>query len=101
MPTALNFESSKSDMGKSLRQEECENYVISFHRSLERFGHDAGVHFDESNWRVIMTSHRTAAERGSESRKRFVNGDIKASFRFFSSVQADGTRFLLILIGEV
>jgi hypothetical protein len=51
------------------------------------------VNFDESSWRLVKTSERTIAERGTEVVNRYVNGDMKAAFTFFASVVADGTKF--------
>jgi hypothetical protein len=56
------------------------------------------LNFDESRWRLAMTTERTVAERGVESVKRYVNGNLKASFTLFASILANGTKPPLILI---
>jgi hypothetical protein len=78
----------------------CNDFTVSFHMSLEIFGREPVVNFDESRWRIVMTGSRTVAERGSESVKRFINGDVKASFSFFACVKADGTQLPLWLIAQ-
>jgi hypothetical protein len=47
-----------------------------------------------------MVSGRTVAWRGAEAVKGYVNGDVKASFTFFASVLADGTKLPLILMAK-
>jgi hypothetical protein len=47
-----------------------------------------------------MCEARTVAERGSESVNRFVNGDVKAVFTFFASIQPEGTKPPLILVAK-
>jgi hypothetical protein len=58
----------------------------------------AMINFDESSWRLVMVSERTIAERGAEIVNQFINGDVKATFTFFASVVADGTKFPPILV---
>jgi hypothetical protein len=64
------------------------------------FATSAIVNFDESCWRLVMTSGRTVAERGAETVRRYVNGDTKAGFTFFASILADGTKLPLILFAK-
>lgn len=117
-PTALNFKCSTTYMRRFLKrtglswrharparrpvldEDECRDYVFYLNMSLEVLGRAAVVNFDESSWRLVMCGARTVAERGSESVERFVNGDVKASFTFFASIQADGTKLPLILIAK-
>jgi hypothetical protein len=75
-------------------------FIFSFHISLEIFGPMALVDFDESSWRLVITSERTIAERGTEVVNRYVNGDIKPAFTFFASVEADGTKLPLVLAAK-
>jgi hypothetical protein len=75
-------------------------FIFSLHISLKIFGPTALVNFDESSWRFVMTSERTIAERGTEVVNRYVNGDMKAAFKFFASVAADGTKLSLVAKGR-
>jgi hypothetical protein len=64
------------------------------------FARSAIVNFDESSWRLVMTSGRTVAEDGAETVKQYVNGDVKACFTFFASILADGMKLPLILLAK-
>jgi hypothetical protein len=77
-----------------------EQFTLFIQVSYEIFGPPALVNFDESNWRLVMMSEKTVARRGAESVKRYVNGDVKASFTFRAAIVADGTKLPLILMAK-
>jgi hypothetical protein len=58
------------------------------------------VIFDESSWRLVMISERTVVEWGAEIVNRFTNGDVTATFAFFASVVANGTKLPLIVAAK-
>jgi hypothetical protein len=47
-----------------------------------------------------MISGRTVPTSGAETLRRYVDGDVKASFTNFASMLADGTKLLLILLAK-
>jgi hypothetical protein len=96
----FSFRHSRPPRRPVLDQTECDDFLFSFHLSLEVLGRFAVVNFDESNWRLVMTGSCTVAERGSETVEHFVNGHVKAAFTFFASFTADGTKLPLILIAK-
>jgi hypothetical protein len=44
--------------------------------------------FDESSWRLMMSSNQTLAERSVEVVHQPVNGEAKASFTFSATISA-------------
>jgi hypothetical protein len=49
---------------------------------------------------LVTVSERTVAEQSAETVNRFINGDVKATFTFFTSVIADSTKFPPILVAK-
>jgi hypothetical protein len=98
--TRLSFRRVRPSRRPNIDEEEVTDFLLNFHVSLAIFGRVALVNFDESNWKLVMTADRTVAERGAESVKRYINGNIKASFTFFASILANGTKLPLILIAR-
>jgi hypothetical protein len=94
----LSFRRARPCRRLNLDNQEESEFVFLFHISLEIFGPTATVHFDESSWRLVMVSERTAAEGGAETVNQFRNGDVKATFTFFAPVVAGGTKLLPILV---
>jgi transposase len=88
----LSFRRGRPSRRPALDDDECFEFLVEFHVSLMSFATSAIVNFDESSWRLVMTSGRTVAERGTETVKCDVNGDTKAGFTFFASILADGTK---------
>jgi hypothetical protein len=98
--TGLSFRRGRPCRRPELDDDECFEYLVSFHTSMMMFPLSAIVNFDESSWRLVQTSGRTVAPRGAEVVRRYVNGDVKASFTFFASVRADGTKLPLVLLAK-
>jgi hypothetical protein len=96
----LSFRRGRPTRRPELDENECFDFLVSFHLSLMMWPPSVIVNFDESSWRVVMTSDRTVAHRGAEVVKQYVDGDVKASFTFFASVLADGTKLPLIFIAK-
>jgi hypothetical protein len=84
----------------SFDDHECVEFLIEFHVLLISFATSPIVNFDESSWRLVMSSARTMAERRTETVKRYVNGHTKAAFAFFASILADGPKLPLILLAK-
>jgi hypothetical protein len=98
--TGLSFRHGQPIRRPALDKEECDDFILSIHISLEIFGREAVVNFDESSWRLVNAASRMVAEHGSESVTRFVNGDVKESVTFLASVTASGIKLPLILIAK-
>jgi transposase len=98
--TGLSFRRGRPCRRPELDEDECFEFLVSFYVSVSTHPLSAIVNFDESSWRVVMISGRTVAPRGAETVRRYVNGDVKASFTFFASVLADGTKLPLILLAK-
>jgi hypothetical protein len=96
----LSFRRARPSRRPNLDEPEVTEFIFSFHIFREIFGQTALVSFDESSWRLVMTSKRTIAERGTEVANRYVNGDMRVAFTFFASVVADGTRLSLVLVAK-
>jgi hypothetical protein len=96
----LSLRRGRPSRRPNLDDDECFEFLIEFHVSMMSFATSAIVNFDESSWRLVMTSTRTVAERGIETVKRYVDGDSKACFTFFASILADGTKLPLILLAK-
>jgi hypothetical protein len=96
----LSFRRACSCSRPDLNDQEVSEFVLLFHISLEIFGPTAMVNFGESSWRLVMVSERTVAQRGAETVNWFINGDAKATFTFFASVVADGTKLPLIFVAK-
>jgi transposase len=96
----LSYRRARPARRPEIDENEVEEFTVSFYASYEVFGPPAIVNFDESSWRLVMTSDRTVAQRGAESVRRYVNGDIKATFTFLASIVADGTKLPLTLIAK-
>jgi hypothetical protein len=75
----LAFHRGRPTRRPALNEDECFEFLVSFHISFLMWPLSAIVNFDESSWRVVMTSDRTVAHRGSETVKQYVSGDVKAS----------------------
>jgi hypothetical protein len=96
----LSFRRGRPRRRPDLDEDECFLFLCSFHLVMSIFPPSAIVNFDESSWRLVMVSGRTVAPRGAEVVRRYVNGDVKASFTFFASVLADGTKLPLVLLAK-
>jgi hypothetical protein len=80
----LSFRRARPSRRPNLNESEVTEFIFSFQISLEIFGPTALVNFDESSRCLVMMSERTIAERGPEVVNRYVNGDMKTAFTFFS-----------------
>jgi hypothetical protein len=96
--TGLSFRRWRPCRRPDLDEDKCFEFFVSVDVSVSRHPLSAIVNFDESSWRLVMIAGRTVAPRGAEAVRRYVNGDVKASFTFFASVLADGTKLPLILL---
>jgi hypothetical protein len=58
------------------------------------------LNFDESNWRLVVASEKSSAERGAEVVPRLTGAVSKVSFTFFATCAGDGSKFPLILLAK-
>jgi hypothetical protein len=94
----LSFRRVRTARRPQIDDQECATFMIQIAKVSKGYSEFNIVNFDESFWHPVMASGQVVGERGAEVVQNYTDGDAKASFSFFASICADGTKLPLILI---
>jgi hypothetical protein len=89
----LSFRRARDEWPAIFDDEECAHFMANLITAYHHYPPHLIIHFDKSNWHLVMADDQTVDVRGAETVCHYCESDPKANFPFFVTITRDSQNY--------